>query len=142
MTNNLFPREALGAAAYRFDQANGTRIQLSEFDEILQHKLTGSDPDELANSIRESLLSDAADDAYRQSAYWVLGKKLDEELIPFFNQRLRSELDAEKFEACYQIMTALDNLDIEIFAPGRGGGSVNERDLNRRDAEEYLGALT
>jgi hypothetical protein len=139
--SNLFPREALAAAAYRFGQANGNRIQLAEFDEILRHKLTGSDPDELAQSIRRSLLSDAADDAYRQSAYWVLAKKIDEELIPFFNERLRSELDAENFDACYQIMIGLDNLDVEIFAPGREGGSVNERDLNQRDAKKYLGAL-
>ena len=137
-----FPREALAAAAYRFEQANGNRIQLAEFDEIMRHQLTRTDPDELAQAIHKTVTSGEADADYRASACFALGKKMDDELLAFFRGRLELEVEAEELPVIYQIMIALDNLDEEIFAPERdGASSSNEHDLNLRDARAYLERL-
>ncbi len=137
-----FPREALAAAGYRFEQANGNRIQLPEFDEIMRHQLTRTDPDELAESLCATLSASEADADYRASACFALGKKFDHRLLAFFRERLEAELEADEIGVTYQIMIALDKLDEEIFAPERdGGSSSNEHDLNRRDAGAYLERL-
>ncbi|MFT4550410.1 MAG: hypothetical protein ACI9UA_003646 [Pseudoalteromonas tetraodonis] len=135
------PREALAAAGHRFSQANATRIDLAQFDEIMNHRLTRCDPDELSAAIQESITGDEADSAYRQSAYFALGKKIDNGLLDFFHERLRIELAADEIEACYQIMVALNDLDEVIFAPEREGGAVHEQEMNRRDAGAYLDTL-
>ena len=140
--NRPFPREALGAAAYRFEQSNGNRIQLSEFDEIMHHRLTKADPDELAEAIRDTITSGSADAAYRQSGYFALGKKCDDDLMPFFRERLQIELEAREAEACFQLMVALDNLDEDVFDPKRDEPSAAERDPNERDARAYLNNLS
>jgi len=132
-----FPREALAAAAYRFAQASGERIQLAEFDAILLHNLSGVDPDELALTIRESITSDDADPAYRQSAYFALAKKSDDDLLPFFRERLRAEFDAGELDACYQLMFALEDLGEDVFPVGREAPSAP----GRQDVVAYLADL-
>ena len=133
-----FPREALAAAGSRFEQANGNRIQLADFDGMMLHKLTRTDPADLADAICETIIAGGTDAEYRASAYFALGKKFDADQIPFFRERLRIELDHDELGAAYQIMIALDNLDEEVLAAERAGGSIIEQDLNRRDAESYL----
>jgi len=133
-----FPREALAAAASRMEQASGNRLQLDAVDEVLKYKLNRVEAEEIVTALTRSVESGTMDADYRSSAYWALGKKSDDELLDFFRVRLRAELDADEMGACYQLMIALDNLDEEIFAPGRNGGSINEYDLNRHDAEAYL----
>ena len=136
-----FPRAALAAAGHRFVQAKGDRIQLAEFDEIMLHQLTRTDPDEISGEICETVRSGSADPAYRASAYLALGKKGDPELIEFFRIRLAAELEEGEPGAAYQVMVALEELDEAVFAPGRGDANPNESDLNQRDAEAYLAHL-
>ena len=70
-------------------------------------------------------------------AYWVLGTKRDEKLVPFFLQQLRIELTRD-MNCAYQIMIALEDVDEEVFSDERSSYSFDEDDLNRRDAVAYL----
>jgi hypothetical protein len=135
------PREALAAVGYRFSQANGERIQLAEFDAILLHRLTGADPDELARATRESIAGNGADSAYRQAAYFALAKKSDDDLLPFFRERLRTELESGETDACYQLLLALDELGEDAFSTPRDVAIAGNRESSLRDAIAYLDSL-
>src|SRR5258708_7500464 len=116
-----FPQEAIAAAAFAFEAARGN--ELGEFEEtkIAKYGLTNVDPDVIARELIPSVRDESkSDSAYRQQAYWALGKKFDASLLPFFTEALRLEVERD-LDATYQIMIALDNLGEPVFSAARPG---------------------
>jgi len=134
-----FPKDAILAATFLFERALGNEMGDYELDEIRRWELGDSDPDPIAKEMMSSVLEEGTEDAaYCRSVYWALGKRFDPALVPFFKERLALELKRD-VEATYQIMIALDNLGEPVFSPARSSCSVLDHDLNRADAEGYLG---
>ena len=135
------PEDAILAAAYLFEQANGRALDEFEIGEIACHGLSGADPALISETLKSAVLDEAkSDPAYRHTAYWALGKRVDRELLSFFRDRLELEL-LRDLETAYQIMIALHNLDEPVFSKSRTGYGVREHALNRKDAEIYLASL-
>ena len=74
----------------------------------------------------------------RTSAYWALSERNNSNLIPHFKVWLQKEIDAKKNTAAFQLMIALHQLKEPIFHPDRENTSVDEVELNLRDATAYL----
>ncbi len=74
-------------------------------------------------------------DEMRCLSYFALGKLYNSELIPFFVERLKIEIERDS-KSAYQIMTALDNLDQKIFSSN--SNSIFNIEQNLEDAEKYL----
>lgn len=126
------------AAAARFSQLNGDHLTDFDLAELRTWGLVEISADDLAESILERLRGAVEPPrTFRDSAYFVLGKKFDPSLKSFFVERMEFELSRD-MEAVYQLMIALDNLREPVFAKDRTGYSVLDNDLNRRDAENYL----
>ena len=136
-----FPENAIAAAAFLFEQANGNKLSEFEEAEIERHGLSDIDPELVSKELRTAVCNDyKTDSTYRQQVYWALGKLVDLNLIPFFKERLVSELRRDLI-AVYQILIALDNLEQQIFSEGRDGSvAMHEYELNRADAEVFLGS--
>lgn len=134
-----FPGNAIVAAAYLFDKANGNKLTEFEADEIERHGLSEIDPELVARELRSTVCEDyKTNSTYRQHAYWALGKLFDANLIPFFKERLAEELRRDLI-AVYQILIALDNLEQPVFSEGRDGSvAMHEYEMNRADAKAYL----
>jgi len=133
------PKDAIVAAAYVFERANGYQLGERERSEIAMHKMENCDPELLAKDLQRDILDHAEDESgYKAQAYWALGKRFDRRLIPFFRDRLAIELRHD-VETVYQIMIALENLQEPVFSADRSGSySIMDSDLNRRDAKSYL----
>ena len=131
------PEEAIPALAFLFEREAGNGIAQVEIDEIEKHGFSDIDP----NRVKKSLLREMANTVqapnsrYRNRGYWALGKLRDSDLLPFFRESLKQELNRD-IESAYQIMIALDNLDEQIFS--RDTVSIIDYDQNRLDAERYL----
>jgi len=133
-----FPKDAITAAAFSFELARGVPHGPYEVSEIQTHGLDGIDPELLARELRYLIIAEhKSDSGDRQQAYWALGKKRDSILIPFFRDQLRLELTRDMI-AVYQIMIALQDMDEPTFGSDRSGYSIDDYELNRRDAESYL----
>ena len=132
-----FSEDAIPAAAFVFERANGKELGPHEIGEIEKHGFETIDPELLVKGLRKELESErnVPDSRYRNSCYWALGKRFDSELLPFFRESMKKELKRD-MESTYQIMIALDNLDEEIFS--RESVSITDYDENRMDAERYL----
>ena len=133
----IVPDELLAVAAL-FRQACGNDLQPHDLNAIGWSRLRDISPDLLAQDLIELITSDNGGRTWdRGMAYWVLGTKRDEKLVPFFLQQLRIELTRD-MNCAYQIMIALEDVDEEVFSDERSSYSFDEDDLNRRDAVAYL----
>lgn len=132
-----FSEENLLDIALIFEQANGCILSDNEFLLVRNSGLTHYSPEELESLLVNSI--DSATTELRGQAYSVLGKRFKAGLIPEFNKWLASELMAPNPGVVYQILIALDNLGLSVFGEDRGGSySIMEKDLNLRDARDYL----
>lgn len=132
--------EQIGAVAYIFEQANGNTKTDYENEIIEESGLGNIEPNLLENKIVEGLNNGIYDNSkVRISAYWALGKRFSQELIPTFQKWLQKELNKNDAEAVYQILIALGNMEEPVFNEDRDGGSASsEKELNLRDAKHYL----
>jgi len=136
-----FSDENLLDMALIFAQENGNKLDDSDSLLIEKSGLTGFSPEELASMLIQSI--EDAEDEYRARTYWVLGKRFDTELIPLFNEWLESEIQRGEHHLVYQILIALDNLEIPVFGTDRNGSySSMDIELNVRDAKAYLAKIT
>jgi hypothetical protein len=132
------PTEAINAAAYVFEGANGNTLGEWQISEIDQYGLRNVDVTALATELVRIVEAETPDS--KGHAYWALGKKVDASLLPFFRKQLGLELGRD-IEAVYQIMIALDNLDEPVFADGGTSHSSSDYERNRDCAQRYLAAL-
>jgi len=58
---------------------------------------------------------------FRATAYWALGKRYNNNLIPKFKAWLSQEVMSLEDEAVYQILIALDNIGEPAFGSDRDG---------------------
>ncbi|MBK1880687.1 hypothetical protein [Pelagicoccus mobilis] len=132
-----FSEDAIPAAVFVFERANGNELCPHEIEEIEKHGFETIDHELLVKCLRAELERErnVPDSRYRNACYWALGKRFDSGLLPFFRNSLKKELKRD-MESSYQIMIALENLDEEIFS--RESVSITDYDENRMDAERYL----
>ena len=120
-----------------FEQANGNTLNDNDALLVKNSGLDHYEPKELEKLIASSI--DDAEPEYRRKAYWVLGKRFNINLVPSFNKWLKIELNNKNPDLVYQILIALDNLELPAFGTDRDGSySAQESDLNLRDARLYL----
>jgi len=120
-----------------FEQANGNTLNDNDAMLVKNSGFDRYQPKELEELIASSI--DDAEPEYRSKAYWVLGKRFNINLVPSFNKWLEMELNNKNSDLVYQILIALDNLELPAFGTDRDGSySVQESDLNLRDARLYL----
>ncbi len=137
----ITPQSYLAVAAL-FRQAWGDALDSYDIDDINRSGLQGISPDLLAQELIDLITSDNEKTiSDRGQVYWVLGKKQDKNLVPFFRRQLRIEV-ARDMNAAYQIMIALEDIGEKPFAGERTSYSSSEDDLNSRDAEAYLASVT
>ncbi|RKN81053.1 hypothetical protein [Ulvibacterium marinum] len=127
-------------AAYIFEKENG-----HPGDDYTKRILAESELTVFSSKELEKIIVDGFDKGFynnsdtKTSAYWALSKRFNHDLIPFFNRRLKSELEAKNSAAVYQLLIALGNMGVPVFNKDREGGSaIYETELNLRDAKEYL----
>jgi len=129
--------DKLLAIALIFEQSNGNALNDNDAMLVKNSGLDHLQPNELEEVIASSI--EDAEPEYRSKAYWVLGKRYNINLAPSFNKWLNIELNNNNADLVYQILIALDNLELPAFGTDREGSySVQERDLNLRDARLYL----
>lgn len=129
----------LEAAAYIFEKDNGNKHPDLLEKIILESGLSNLNISDLEKIILDGLNSGIyKDDELRVSAYWALTKRFNPKFIPSFKKWLKKEFDNKNTKLLFQIMIALDNLDVQIFHIERTGFAVDEIELNLRDAKKYL----
>ena len=135
LTNDQF--EAL---AYIFERENGNDKSKYESEVIADSGIAQIRAEVLEQNVVDGLKNGMYDgEPARISAYWALGKRFNENLIPFFKKWLRKEVDLGDEQAVYQLLISLGNLGEPVFNPDREGGSAYyETELNMRDAKDYL----
>lgn len=128
------------ALAYIFEGEHGNAKTVYENEIIAESGLSKYEPKLLEKEVVDGLNSGLyANSTDRISAYWALGKRFNEELIPFFQKWLRIELELNDAQAVYQLLISLSNMEEPVFNPDRDGGSAaSETELNLRDAAKYL----
>lgn len=132
-----FSEENLLDISLIFEQANGNVLNDNDASLVMISGLDHYKPEELEELVAGSI--DGAEPEYRSRAYWVLGKRFNKSLVPRFNEWLEIECKNQNADLVYQLLIALDNLELPVFGEDRGGGySVQESDLNMRDAQSYL----
>ena len=132
--------DQLEEAAYIFEKANG-----HEHSEYEQKLIDNSDLKYINSEDLERMIVYALDTGIydgttdRISAYWALGKRFNEALVPAFKKWLQKEVELNDAQAVYQLLISLGNIGESVFNPDREGGSAYwESDLNMRDAKDYL----
>tara|TARA_R110002051_G_scaffold322862_1_gene414714 strand:- start:1226 stop:1651 length:426 start_codon:yes stop_codon:yes gene_type:complete len=135
LTNNQFE-----AVAYIFEKANGNVMSEYEEEIISESGLSQLEPVTLEKIIVDGLNNGIyTEKADRISGYWVLGKRFNIDLIPFFRKWLKSELDLNESHTVYQLLISLGNMEEQVFSPDRkGSSSFNETELNLKYAKDYL----
>ena len=136
----IFTDSQFEALAYIFEQANGNKKDDYELKVISESGLSDLKADQLeqhvVDGLDKGLYNEIAD---RISAYWVLGKRFNRNLIPLFRKWLRNEVEQKNDQAVYQLLISLSNLEEPVFNSDRDGGSASgEKELNMRDASNYL----
>ena len=127
------------AAVYIFEKNNGNFKTAYEEKIIFESGLSELHPKELEKIIIEGLNSNFYKGTkIRTSAYWALSKRSNSELIPNFTKWMRMEFEKRNTGALFQLMIALDNLEEPIFHTDRNSYSIDEIELNIRDADKYL----
>jgi hypothetical protein len=133
-----FPESHLLAAVYLFERENGRTLDSGEAWELIEAEMNSSRPEEVAAWICQTIESSPAPNAqYRGTAFWVLGKRMDPELLDFFRRHLTLEVEQD-MEVAYQIMIALDNLDEPVWPSRQGGVSVIDHTVNHAAARRYI----
>ncbi len=126
-------------ASYVFERARGRVMDTYELNSIAEEGLDNRDPIEIRSEIQELLTSGGLTPEERSTACFALGKTSDVSLMPFFQQQLKRELEANS-PAVYQLLICLDNLGEEVFGKDREGSyGATDDELNFRDARTYLG---
>lgn len=132
-----FSEDSLLDIALIFEQANGNVLDDNDASLVKNSGLDHYKPEELEELVASSI--EGAEPEYRGKAYWVLGKRFNKNLVPRFNKWLEIECKNQNSELIYQLLIALDNLELPVFSADRCGGySVRESGLNLRDARAYL----
>lgn len=132
-----FSEENLLDIALIFEQANGNVLTDNDASLVNNSGLDHYKPEELEELVASSI--EGAEPEFRGRAYWVLGKRFNKSLVPRFNKWLEMECKNQNSELVYQLLIALDNLELPVFCADRDSGySVQESDLNLRDARSYL----
>lgn len=132
------PESAIPAIALRFEELRGRRLDALDMSEIIAHGLQESNPELLSRELRHLIDSESKSDLRdRGLAYWALGKKQDQALLPYFRSKLSLELRRDMF-AVHQILIALDDLGERPFGSDRSCYGCHDDELNRSDAEAYL----
>ena len=131
------------ALAYIFERENGNRKSDYEMAVIAASGLANYKAEFLERNIIDGLENGVYDGSIdRISAYWALGKRSDQTLIPIFQKWLRKEYDLNDAQAVYQLLISLENMEESVFNPERNGGSASwETELNMIDAKEYLNKI-
>lgn len=120
-----------------FERANGNALDDNDSLSVEKSGLTEYSPEELESMLIASLGD--AEPEYRSTSYWALGKRYNIELVPLFNKWLESEVQRKEHDSIYQILIALDNLEIPVFGEDREGSySSMDIELNLRDARVHL----
>ena len=135
-----FSDQEFEALAYIFERAHGNIKTDYENEVINKSGLSKYKPSllerEVINGLNAGIYNNSTD---RVSAYWVLGKRFNRNLIPAFQKWLRYELESNDAIAVYQILFAFGNMDEPVFNPKRNGSYVSwETELNIEDAKDYL----
>ena len=137
-----FSKDQIEAIAYMFERELGYKHSNYEIEAIVNSGLEGQPTVELAAALRNGIEGSIYKEADRTSVYWALTKRHDQALIPFFQKQLAFELKADSQKPIYQLLIALSNLEEDVFGQDRGGSSADfERELNIRDAQNYLNRL-
>lgn len=132
-------KEQLPTITLIFEKALGNELCDSDERKIVGVGLSDYPAEELAKSIIYKLNSENENSEFRSTAYWVLSKRFDKNLLPLFKKWLKIEINAVNSHAVYQLLIALDNLKEPVFGNDRNGRySFDETDLNLRDAQNYL----
>lgn len=127
------------AAVYIFEKNNGNFKTAYEEKIITESGLSDLKAVELENIIVEGLNSNFYKATkIRTSAYWALSKQFNIALIPHFKKWLETEIQKNNSGVVFQLMIALDNLEEPIFHRDRMSYSIEEIELNMRDAANYL----
>lgn len=132
--------EQFEALAYIFERENGNKKSDYENKVIAESGLSNFEPELLERSVVDGLNNGIYDSSTdRISAYWVLGKRFNRNLIPSFKKWLQKEFDLNDPLAVYQLLISLGNMEEPVFNPDRDGSSAYfETELNMRDAKDYL----
>lgn len=132
--------DQLEEAGFIFEKENGYAGDDYSKRVLAESNLTTYNVDHLEKIIVDGLNKTVDTNSdLRISAYWALSKRFNRNLIPSFKGWLKSELDEGNGAAIYQILIALGDMGEPVFNVDReGGSSVNELDLNVRDAKSYL----
>jgi hypothetical protein len=130
----------LTAAGYVFEQARGISLETFQVELITACGYENCLPEEMKTKVVKHLLSAKdATEANRATAYWALGKSVDEKLVGFFRKQLVAEIERSAADAVYQILIALNDLGEPVFGSDRGGTyDLFDRTLNFRDAHSYI----
>jgi len=129
----------LEAAGYLFEKVNG-----NNHSALLEKIITESGLSDLKISNLEKIILDGInsglykDNQSRTSAYWALSKRFNNELIPNFKKWLQFEIENGNSGPLFQLMIALDNIEEPVFHEARSGHTIDEIELNLRDAKSYL----
>lgn len=130
------------ATAFVFERCRGLPLGSYELNEIQEQGLDDVDPELLMRNLTTLVMTfDEGENQERSQVYWVLGKKRDRALIPFFRQQLGAELSRD-MNAVYQIMIALQDLDAPGLEVSCGGYSSQDEEWNREVAARYLKTST
>ncbi|AXO79243.1 hypothetical protein DZC78_05475 [Olleya aquimaris] len=134
LTNEQFTE-----VAFIFEKENENSHSEFEKGIIAESKLTKYKPTELKKIIVDGLNSGIyKNEDERVSGYWSLSKIGNRNLIADYKKWLRTEVENENGIAVFQILIGLDRLDEPVFNENRTGQSVDETELNIRDAKQYL----
>jgi hypothetical protein len=134
-----FKNDQFVAIAFLFEKENGNSPGEYEESVINHSKLKNIPTEQLEAFIIEGLNENAYKiERTRTSAYWALSERKNPNLIPHFKVWLQKEIDAKKNTAAFQLMIALEQLGEVIFHADRESKSVDEVELNLRDASQYL----
>ncbi|MCO6164069.1 hypothetical protein [Flavobacterium sp. NRK F7] len=134
LTNEQFTE-----AAFIFEKANGNSHSDFEKEIIAESILTEYKPSDLEQIIVDGLNAGIyKTEEERVSGYWSLSKIGNRNLIAEYKKWLRTELENENGIAVFQILIGLDRLDESVFNKNRSGQTVNETEMNLRDAKRYL----
>lgn len=134
LTNEQFTE-----VAFIFEKENGNSHSDFEKGIIAESKLTEFKPSELEQIIVDGLNSRIYEkEDERVSGYWSLSKIGNRNLIAEYKKWLRMELENENGIAVFQILIGLDRLEEPVFNENRTGQGVDEKELNIRDAKQYL----
>ncbi len=132
-------KKDLEACAYLFEFENGNTQQDFRQEIVAASNVHDKEISELEAIIVSGIENELyPEEALRTTAYWALSKRFKSALVPFFNMCLQEEFEERNNDALFQVMIALDNLEVPVFNSNRSGYSSFEVDLNYRDAKEYL----